>query len=141
VPQRRALSRPIRVIQIVWIAGFLIGTTTHVVDLVLGGGDVYGGYPAGVRLFWVSLTLLDPVTAVLIAVRHRAGVVLGVLVMVADVTLNWAVFAGLGGLGVGGMVNLTVFGGFVLVTAGALGRAFSTPTRGPRPPAPGRTTG
>ena len=113
--ERRQLSRGIRVIQFVWIAGFLVGTTTHVADLVIAGADVYPGHAAGLRLFWVSLTLLDPLAAALILLRRRAGIVLGVLIMVADVAVNAAVFAPAGEYG--GLVNQVLFGLFVLLTA------------------------
>jgi len=115
--QRRALSRGIRVIQLVWIAGFLVGTTTHVVDLALAGIDVYAHFPPATRLFWVSLTVLDPLTALLIALRNRAGVVLGVLVMLADVAVNWTVFATTDDFGLPGLVNQSLFCAFVLLTA------------------------
>ena len=40
-----------RAVQLVWIAGFLIGTTTHVIDLVTAGASAYEGFPAAVRVF------------------------------------------------------------------------------------------
>jgi len=134
------LSRGIRVIRFVWIAGFVVGTTTHVADLVLGGADVYAGYPAGARVFWVTLTLLDPIAVVCLLRRLRAGIVLGVLIMLADVTINLTVAATVGGFGVFGLVTQSVFCVFVLATAVPLWRAFSTPTRAAPPTAPDRTT-
>jgi hypothetical protein len=123
------VSTPIRIVRLLWMAGFLIGTTTHVVDLVLGGAEVYAGFPDGARLFWVSLTLLDPVIVLLIGLRRRAGIVLGVVVMIADVAVNAAIP---GGATPSGLVALAVFGAFVLLTAYPLWRAFSSPTRPPR---------
>jgi hypothetical protein len=128
VTERRALPRSIRIVGLIWIAGFLVGTTTHIADLVLGGSDVYAGYPDAVRLFWVSLTVLDPLAVVLIAVRSRAGVVLGVLIMLADVAVNVSVAATVGGLGLYGLVNQALFCAFVLLAARPLWRAFSTRT-------------
>lgn len=40
-----------RAIQIVWIAGFLIGTASHVLDLIAGGDDTYGELPTALRMF------------------------------------------------------------------------------------------
>jgi hypothetical protein len=117
VTERRQLSRGIRVVQFVWIAGFLVGTTTHVADLVLSGADVYTGFHPATRLFWVALTLADPLVVVLIAVRDRAGVVLGVLIMLADVTVNWTVFATTDDFGLPGVLNQSLFCVFVLLTA------------------------
>lgn len=103
--------------QILWVIGFLIGTTTHTADLILGGVDVYGGFPPGVRLFWVTLTVLDPITAVLIILRRRAGIVLGIAVIVADIAVNWSVFVLLGGLSWFGVINQSLFAVLILATA------------------------
>ncbi|WP_430591891.1 hypothetical protein [Humidisolicoccus flavus] len=46
-----ASARAARVFQVMWVIGFLVGTTTHAVDLIVGGSDVYSGFPLGVRLF------------------------------------------------------------------------------------------
>ena len=111
------------VVRLIWIVGFLVGTTTHVIDLVVGGADVYAGFPWGVRAYWVSLTVLDPLAVVLTAFRLRAGVVLGVAIIVSDVIHNVVVFAVIGGLGVGGLVMQAAFGVVVVATAPLLWRA------------------
>lgn len=116
-----------RVVRLVWIAGFLVGSTTHVLDLVQGGVAVYAGFPDAVRLYWVSLTLLDPLTVVLTALRRRAGVVLGVAIMVSDVAVNATVAATTDGLGLRGLVLQVVFGLVVVTTAPLLWRAARRP--------------
>ena len=115
---------PLRVIQAVWVLGYLVGTTTHVADLVLGGSEPYAGFPTAVRVFWVSLTVVDPLTAVLLMLRRRLGVVLGVVVILVDLAVNWTVFATFDGLSPFGLINLTLFGAVVLATARPLWRAF-----------------
>ena len=110
--------------QILWVIGFLIGTTTHTADLILGGLDVYGGFPPGVRLFWVTLTVLDPITAVLIILRRRSGIVLGIAVIVADIAVNWTVFVLLGGLSWFGVISQSLFALLIIVTARPLWRWF-----------------
>jgi len=116
-----------RVVRLVWVVGFLVGTTTHVLDLVQGGVAVYAGFPDAVRLYWVSLTLLDPLTVVLTALRRRAGVVLGVAIMVSDVAVNATVAATTDGLGLRGLVLQVVFGLVVVTTAPLLWRAARRP--------------
>ena len=116
-----------RVVRLVWIAGFLVGSTTHVLDLVQGGAAVYAGFPDAVRLYWVSLTLLDPLTVVLTALRRRAGVVLGVAIMVSDVAVNATVAATTDGLGLRGLVLQVAFGLVVVTTAPLLWRAARRP--------------
>ncbi len=122
-----------RVIHLLWAAGFLVGTITHVVDLVLGGLDVYAGHPAGVRAFWVALTVVDPLVVTLILLRRRSGVVLGVAVMVADVAVNGSVLAATGD-GLAGLVPQSLFAVLVLLTARPLATWFHV-TSGPAPEA------
>lgn len=55
-----------------------MGTVTHTVDLILDGIDVYSAFSPPVRLFWVSLTLFDPLVVVLLWTKPRAAVVIGV---------------------------------------------------------------
>ena len=127
--ERGELSRGIQIVRFVWMAGFVVGTTTHIADLVLGGSAVYAGYPGAVRVFWISLTLLDPLAVILLLRRQRTAVPLGVLIMLADVAVNVTVAATLGGLGLQGLITQSLFCAFVLVTAVPLWRAFSNPIR------------
>lgn len=122
---REAPARLRLVILVVWITGFLIGTVTHVLDLIAGGGDTYAEFPLPLRLFWVSLTILDPITAMLLALRHRAGIVFGVVIIWADIAVNWTVFATLGGNPLFGVVNQTLFAAVLLATAKPLWNWFA----------------
>ncbi len=108
-----------------WIVGYLVGTTTHVTDLILGGVDTYSDFPMPVRLFWTSLTIVDPVVVILLLLRRQAGVVLGVTVIVIDVAVNATVYFTLGGLSPFGLLNQTLFGLFVLATARSLSSLFT----------------
>ncbi|MCU1404196.1 MAG: hypothetical protein JWQ43_499 [Glaciihabitans sp.] len=72
----------------VYIGAFLVGTTTHIIDLAVLGRDVYGTAPAAFQVFFVALTLLDPLIAILLSRLHRSGLALAVAVMVIDVTAN-----------------------------------------------------
>ncbi|MDF0515542.1 hypothetical protein PX701_18090 [Agromyces sp. H3Y2-19a] len=122
MPRKRSDTLRI-VILIAWIAGFLIGTTTHVTDLVLGGADTYAEFPLGTRVFWMSLTVLDPITAVLLARRRRAGIVLALVVILVDIAVNWTVFATIG-IPLFGVVNQTLFAILLISTAPMLWRWF-----------------
>ena len=121
-----------RAVQLVWIAGFLVGTTTHVIDLVAGGASTYEGFPTALRVFWMSLTLVDPLAVVLLLLRQRAGIVLGLAIILADIAVNWTVFATIGGLSIFGVVNQTAFAVFLVATSAPLWRwmpvGLSTPT-------------
>ncbi|MFB2582360.1 hypothetical protein ACEXQD_14015 [Herbiconiux sp. P15] len=119
-----ASARALRVFQVLWVLGFLVGTTTHTADLIVGGVNAYSDFPLGVRLFWVSLTILDPATAVLIIFRRRSGIVLGIAVIVADIAVNWTVFVLVGGLSLFGVISQSLFAVLILVTARPLWRWF-----------------
>ncbi|GLK17315.1 hypothetical protein [Herbiconiux flava] len=112
-----ASARALRVFQVVWVLGFLVGTTTHTADLIVGGVNAYSDFPLGVRLFWVSLTILDPATAALIIFRRRSGIVVGIVVIVADIAVNWTVFAVVGGLSLFGVLSQSLFAVLILATA------------------------
>jgi len=124
-----ASARALRVFQVVWVLGFLVGTTTHTADLIVGGLNAYSDFPLGVRLFWVSLTLLDPATAALIIFRRRSGIVLGIAVIVADIAVNWTVFVVVGGLSLFGVISQSLFAVLVVVTARPLWRWFGPSPR------------
>lgn len=113
-------------ILVVWIVGFLIGTATHVLDLLAGGFDTYAEFPTAVRLFWVSLTILDPITVVLLALRRLAGVILALAVILVDIAVNWTVFVTLAGFPLFAVVNQTLFAVVLLTTAPMLWRGFRT---------------
>jgi hypothetical protein len=46
------------------------------------------GYPMIVRLYWASLTFLDPLAVLLLFIRPRAGLVLCAAIIVTDVINN-----------------------------------------------------
>lgn len=67
------------------------GTVVHVVNLLSSGFHPYPVAPTWLRSYWVALTVADPVAAVMVAWRTRAGVVLAVAVLVSDAAANgWA---------------------------------------------------
>jgi hypothetical protein len=71
----------------------LVGATcvhvgTHIQYGVLLGTLEGYGYPVVTRYFWSSLTLLDPLAALLMFIRPRAGVSLAGVIIVSDVAHN-----------------------------------------------------
>lgn len=113
-----------RTILAAWVIGFLIGTTTHIADLVAGGLQTYAEFPTPLRLFWISLTVLDPITVALLLLRQRTGIVLALIVILTDIAVNWTVFLTIAGNPLFGVVNQTVFAAFLLVTTPTLWRSF-----------------
>lgn len=112
----------VKVIFAIYSLCFLVGTCTHVAGLLQRGWLAFP-VPLPIGIFWDALTLLDPLTALLLWWRPVAGIRLALVIMVADVCVNTAVYlAGYFGPPVPNMVPLalfdqSLFGLFVFVTA------------------------
>ncbi|WP_208866298.1 hypothetical protein [Paraburkholderia lacunae] len=48
----------------------------------------YGGVESGTRIYWTSLLFIDPLTALLLLLRPRPGLILCMAVIVTDVAHN-----------------------------------------------------
>jgi hypothetical protein len=83
-------------IRAVYAVSLLGGTITHAATLFTCGLLCnYGGVPVVTRVFWTSLTFVDPLAAMLLFVRPRVGLALTLLIMLADVAINtvmWLMF-------------------------------------------------
>lgn len=105
----------------VLVAGFAIGTTTHVLVVLDRGWLVNASAPTWMNVYWTALTLLDPLAAVLLLRSRRAGLVLALAIMLSDVAINTYASHLFGFNGVPWAVQLqTVFLGFLLGAAGFL---------------------
>jgi hypothetical protein len=110
-----------------WVAGFSVGTMVHLIELLTQGFGVYGNMPVWVRVFWVSLTIIDPFVVILLLRRVRASIWLGCAVMVADVVVNWSVALAIPGAIGPGLITQPLFLLFLLTTAPLLWRSFQKP--------------
>ncbi len=79
--------------KIIWTLGFVVGTITHTLDILHGGWLPYDFRPLPWNAYWTSLTFLDPLAAVLIWLRERWGVVLGVTIMASNIAVNGYTYA------------------------------------------------
>lgn len=101
---------------------FLAGTYTHIAGL-LRRGFLASPVPLSIGVFWDVLTLLDPLTVLLLWWHPRAGIRLGVAIMIVDICVNTHTYlAGYWGPPVPGMVPLNLccqalFGVFLFATA------------------------
>ncbi|MEJ5913141.1 hypothetical protein [Pseudokineococcus sp. 1T1Z-3] len=71
-----------------FVALLAYGALVHLVQLLLSGGDPHPHLPGWLSAYFISLTLLDPLAAALLARRRRAGVALAVLIFVTDAAAN-----------------------------------------------------
>ncbi|MFE6553032.1 hypothetical protein ACWEQ2_01970 [Streptomyces sp. NPDC004096] len=127
-------DRPVwvRCTAVVYVAGFLEGTGAHGYFLVRGGLDAYHYAPMLVQLLFHVLLLLDPLVALLMIRGRPGGPLPAAVVMLADLAGNWNIawsavtthptqF-----LRPVGLLPITLFGVFVLLTALPLRRALAS---------------
>jgi len=88
------LKPVVQIILVIQAICMLMGTYTHV-NWVVSHGFLYPDVPLYSRLFWDSLTFLDPLAAVLLFLRPRTGIVLVLAIICADVLHN-AIIGGVG---------------------------------------------
>jgi hypothetical protein len=69
-------------------AVFAYGTVVHAVDLAGRGLSLYAQYPIGLSAYFTSLVILDALAAILLVLRRRSGLVLGVAVLITDFAAN-----------------------------------------------------
>lgn len=89
-----SVPRPVRLVAAAAVVVLVYGTVVHLVQLISSGFHPYPELPGWLRGYFISLTILDPLAAGLLALRTRAGVVLSVVVLVSDAAANgWANYA------------------------------------------------
>ena len=106
-PKLRPIVQIILIIQAICM---LMGTYTHV-SWVVRHGFLYPDVPLYSRLFWDSLTFLDPLAALFLFIRPRAGILLVLVIICVDVFHN----AFIGSLGLFFLLQV-IFCVFVLAT-------------------------
>ncbi|MGB3781211.1 MAG: hypothetical protein WA960_22790 [Tunicatimonas sp.] len=116
------MNKEAKIILTIYSAGFLVGTSTHVAGIIQQGFLAHQA-PLLFNLYWDSLTLLDPLTVLLLWTRIKFGVGLAVLIMVTDIGINsYAYISGYLGELIDGMIPLplflqSLFGTFVFATS------------------------
>lgn len=112
----------IRLVFIIYTAGFLIGTYTHA-GHIIAHGILRHSAPIAISIYWDALTLLDPFTVAVLWWKPKLGIRLALGIMASDISLNtYHYLMGYAGPSVPGMVPLflfdqALFGLFVFVTA------------------------
>lgn len=110
------------IILVIYSFGFFIGTYTHL-QTIFTHGFLGQNAPLFLRIYWDSLTLFDPIAAVLVWVKPKWGIGLAVLIMVSDILINsFAYTSGVFMEPVPGMVPTdlflqSLFGAFIFITA------------------------
>ncbi|MEU8301263.1 hypothetical protein AB0C04_28740 [Micromonospora sp. NPDC048909] len=82
------VPRRVRLLLTAAVLVFAYGTVVHLVQLCTDGLRPYPALPAWLALYFTSLTVLDPLAAVLLWTRRAAGLWLGCAVLVTDSAAN-----------------------------------------------------
>jgi hypothetical protein len=86
-----SLSRLLQIIRWVYSIGFLAGTYTHLKS-ILAHGFLATPVPFAIGVYWDTLTLLDPLTVILLWRRPKVGLWLAVAIMGSDISVNTLVY-------------------------------------------------
>ena len=122
------LPRRARWVAAGYVVGFGEGTCSHVYSLWTGGIHAFSRDPVPIQALFHAMLVLDVLAVVLILRASPAGPPLAAVVIVADAFGNWWAEAGnvmrhpLDYLVPFGLLPITIFGVFVLVTAMPLRR-------------------
>lgn len=88
------MEQRVRIVRIVWAACLLLAGLNHARILIQHGlwWD-YGGVGWASAAYWSSLTILDPLAAILLLVRPWIGVAITVVIIVTNVAHNLLITA------------------------------------------------
>jgi hypothetical protein len=115
-------------------AGLAAGAMMHVVALIERGWGAHDGQPIAFRAFWASLAIFDPLAAVLLTARPRAGIALTIVILAADVGINSVAFRDLSPAENWPLWCQCIFGLFAVCTAPAVWRSAATRPSASTPP-------
>ena len=89
----KTLNRKVRVNLILQSVGMLMGTSTHIA-WIFQNGFLSENYNASLfsKIFWDSLTFLDPLAALLLFIKPKSGVFLTLIIILVDVIHNNVVY-------------------------------------------------
>jgi len=97
--RRTSRTRAVDVLRLIMVGAFSVGTCTHVENTLRAGLVPLPLQPLAFNVYWTSLTLLDPLAAVLLVVRPRVGLLLSAAIMASDVSVNGYAFPPRGAIG------------------------------------------
>lgn len=87
--EERMIKNTPTLLRTIYALCLLGAASTHVWTVATHGLFYdYGGVPIFTRVFWTSLTVLDPLAAVLLFVKPQAGLILTLVIIVSDVLHN-----------------------------------------------------
>ena len=88
VSQWSAQPKPVKFCFSIYMLGFLVGTTTHLLNIIENGVFPDASLPLGFHVYWTSLTLFDPLTIIFLLYVPHWGMILAILIMASDIPIN-----------------------------------------------------
>ncbi|MEU8210584.1 hypothetical protein AB0B85_15440 [Micromonospora sp. NPDC049044] len=85
----RGTPLAVRLVVAAAVLVFAYGTVVHVAQLLVPELGPPLDLPGWLTVYFTSLTLWDPVAALLLAARRAVGLALGCAVLVTDAAANW----------------------------------------------------
>lgn len=81
-----------RLVVAVWVVGFFVGGSSHLIDVVQWGWLPYTHVPILLNAYFTALLPLDFLVAALVLFHRRVGLLVGVAVLVSDLAANaWVI--------------------------------------------------
>ena len=81
-------KKVIKVIFTIYIIAFLIGTITHIIDIINFGFLGYPNSPMLLNIYWTSLTFFDPLAVLLLIFYPFMGLIFSGVIMISNVGVN-----------------------------------------------------
>ena len=78
----------IKLLLVIYIVGFAIGTTNHTIGLIEGGFLPYTYVPLWKNIYWTALTFLDFLALFLIFKSLKPALWISNLIIISDVLIN-----------------------------------------------------
>jgi len=78
----------IKLLLVIYIVGFAIGTTNHTIGLIKGGFLPYTYVPLWKNIYWTALTFLDFLAIFLIFKSLKPALWISNLIIISDVLIN-----------------------------------------------------
>jgi len=78
----------IKLLLLIYIVGFAIGTTNHAIELVKGGFLPYTYAPLWKNIYWTALTFIDLFAVFLIIKSLIPALWISNLIMISDIIIN-----------------------------------------------------
>ena len=78
----------IKLLLVIYIVGFAVGTTTHTIGLIKGGFFPYINVPLWKNIYWTALTFIDFFAIFLIFKSIKPALWISNLIIISDVIIN-----------------------------------------------------